>query len=144
MGRKEQIGYWFEGTGGFPPSGYMVYNEHGPKLPITPLEALVWELERDGLSCQDARIYAESLIRERMTPARIVQKLRFKQAAEEATPKLSELEHFVLTRRFGLDGNIPVTQKRAGNEVGLSAWSISRIERRAIEKLRPYYRTPNR
>lgn len=75
------------------------------------------------------------------TPEKIVQRLRFKQAVEEATPELNELEHAILTLRFGLDGNIAVTQKRVGIELGLPRQQVGKIEHQALEKVRPHYFT---
>lgn len=48
---------------------------------------------------------------------------------------LSERERTVLEMRFGLLNGIPITQREIGKILGISRSYVSRIEKRAIEKL---------
>ena len=55
--------------------------------------------------------------------------------------KLTDREREIICKRYGvfdLDGSVckPLTQREIANEMGISRSYISRIEKRAIEKLR--------
>ena len=49
---------------------------------------------------------------------------------------LTEQEQQVLTMRYGLDGNPPRRQREVAAACGISRSYVSRIEKRALEKLR--------
>lgn len=49
---------------------------------------------------------------------------------------LTEQEQQVLTMRYGLDGNPPRRQREVADICGISRSYVSRIEKRAMEKLR--------
>jgi RNA polymerase primary sigma factor len=49
---------------------------------------------------------------------------------------LSEREHLVLTRRFGLDGAVPATLDAIGRDLGLTRERTRQIETQALMKLR--------
>ena len=49
---------------------------------------------------------------------------------------LTEQEQQVLTMRYGLDGNPPRRQREVATSCGISRSYVSRIEKRAMEKLR--------
>ena len=49
---------------------------------------------------------------------------------------LTETERTVLTRRYGLGGEKPMTQREVAGELGISRSYVSRIESGAVEKLR--------
>ena len=51
---------------------------------------------------------------------------------------LTEQEKQVLTMRYGLQGVTPCRQREVANRVGVSRSYVSRIEKRALEKLRKY------
>lgn len=50
--------------------------------------------------------------------------------------ELSERERAVITMRYGMDGTKPKTQRETATECGISRSYVSRIEKRALEKLR--------
>lgn len=52
---------------------------------------------------------------------------------------LSAREKDVLIMRFGLDHNKPLTQREIGKKLGISRSYVSRIEKKALEKLRSQY-----
>jgi RNA polymerase sporulation-specific sigma factor len=54
---------------------------------------------------------------------------------KEALSILSERELEILVRRYGLDRNIPETQKNIARDLGISRSYVSRIEKRALMKL---------
>lgn len=50
--------------------------------------------------------------------------------------ELSERERAVITMRYGMDGTKPKTQRETATACGISRSYVSRIEKRALEKLR--------
>ena len=49
---------------------------------------------------------------------------------------LTAQERQVISLRFGLDGGTPLRQQQVAQQVGISRSYVSRIEKRALEKLR--------
>ena len=47
-----------------------------------------------------------------------------------------EREKEIIVWRYGLDGKKPMTQKKVGEKLGISRSYVSRIEKRALEKLK--------
>ena len=58
---------------------------------------------------------------------------RLRQAVERC---LSEQERQVVVLRYGLGGGTPLRQRQVAERLGLSRSYISRIEKRALQKLR--------
>ena len=48
-------------------------------------------------------------------------------------------EREIIIKRYGLDGGDPRTQKEVAAELGISRSYVSRIEQRALKKLKTYY-----
>ncbi|MBS6721797.1 MAG: RNA polymerase sporulation sigma factor SigK [Clostridiales bacterium] len=48
-------------------------------------------------------------------------------------------EREIIIKRYGLDGGDPRTQKEVAAELGISRSYVSRIEKRALKKLKTYY-----
>ncbi len=58
----------------------------------------------------------------------------------ELVPKvLNERELFIIVNRYGLYGNKPMTQREISADIGISRSYVSRIEKKALEKLRKYF-----
>ena len=49
---------------------------------------------------------------------------------------LTDQERLVITLRYGLDGNVPKRQREVAEVTGISRSYVSRIEKRALEKLK--------
>ena len=49
---------------------------------------------------------------------------------------LTEREQLVVLRRYGLDGQPPQTQREVAAQCGISRSYVSRIEKKALEKLK--------
>lgn len=49
---------------------------------------------------------------------------------------LTEQERKVIQMRYGLDGNLPKRQREVAMHTGISRSYVSRIEKRALEKLK--------
>ena len=60
-----------------------------------------------------------------------IQQLR--KAIEE---RLTEQERLVIQLRYGLDGNCPKRQREVAKVTGISRSYVSRIEKRALQKIR--------
>lgn len=58
------------------------------------------------------------------------------QVKEFIKNKLSEREKYIMTLRYGLDGNIPKTQQQIADELGISRSYVSRIETKVQNKLK--------
>ncbi len=52
---------------------------------------------------------------------------------------LNERELFIIVNRYGLYGNKPMTQREISADIGISRSYVSRIEKKALEKLRKYF-----
>ena len=83
-----------------------------------------------GLSVMDV-VAQEDDIAERLGSAEVCARLRGCIAAV-----LSEREARIITLRYGLDGRTPRTQRETAALCGISRSYVSRIEKRALEKLR--------
>lgn len=57
-------------------------------------------------------------------------------AVARSLESLPARERDVLVRRYGLDGSVPVTLERIGQEMSLSKEGVRQIERAALQKLR--------
>ncbi len=55
--------------------------------------------------------------------------------------RLSDREREIITLRYGLTNEYEVTQREIGRKLGISRSYVSRIEKRALEKLREAYET---
>jgi RNA polymerase sporulation-specific sigma factor len=51
---------------------------------------------------------------------------------------LTERENIIITKRFGLDGEEERTQREIAQEIGISRSYVSRIEKRALEKMKRF------
>ena len=90
------------------------------------------ETGSDGAALSLMDVVAEdSDLLEQVATREAVQQLR---RAVEAC--LSEQERQVITLRYGLDGRSPRRQREVAKITGISRSYVSRIEKRALEKLR--------
>ena len=63
-------------------------------------------------------------------------RIRIKQLYKAIETRLTEREKRILIRRFGLTGRRPMAQREVAKEMGISRSYVSRIEKKALEKLR--------
>ena len=52
-------------------------------------------------------------------------------------------EREIINKRYGLNGEAPVTQRKVGEEMGISRSYVSRIEKKALEKLKKAFDNTN-
>ena len=57
---------------------------------------------------------------------------------------LDEREAMIINQRYGLGGKVPLTQREIAKECGISRSYVSRIEKKALEKLRIQMETGER
>ena len=93
-------------------------------------EALDTDGEGSGLAVIDV-IAQEDDMAERLGSAEICERLR-----ESVDSALSEREARIVRLRYGLDGEPPRTQRETAQLCQISRSYVSRIEKRALEKLR--------
>ena len=98
------------------------------------------ETGNDGtaLSLMDVVCQEDDLL-ERVSAKESARQLRLAVQRE-----LSRQEQQVVCLRYGLDGQIPKRQREVAQQLGLSRSYVSRIEKRALEKLKNALETPNR
>lgn len=97
---------------------------------VSLTEALESDEEGGGLSLMDV-LAQEDDLDERMALNEQSAQLR-----KAVSTKLEPREATVIRFRYGLDGRAPKTQRETAQLLGISRSYISRIEKRALEKLR--------
>ena len=93
-------------------------------------ESIDTDSDGDALSLMDVLTDEEDMT-ERITDEGLCRCLR--RYVDEC---LDERERRILLLRYGLDGNVPLTQKDTADRCGISRSYVSRIEKRALEKLK--------
>ena len=93
-------------------------------------DALDVDSDGNGLSVMDVVAYEEDLA-ERIGSEEICSSLR-----ENIETVLTKREAMIINLRYGLDGKKPKTQRETAELCGISRSYVSRIEKRALEKLR--------
>lgn len=93
-------------------------------------DALDVDSEGNGLSVMDV-VASDDNMAERIGEEEICAKLR-----DCVDKELSEREALIIKIRYGLDGKSPKTQRETAQICGISRSYVSRIEKKALEKLR--------
>ena len=86
--------------------------------------------EEGNLSLMDVIAVDDDML-ERMDAREACEKVR--QCVKNCLP---ERERMVITKRYGLDGGRPQTQREVASTSGISRSYVSRIEKRALQRLR--------
>ena len=63
-------------------------------------------------------------------------KIRGQQLHKSVAASLDERERDIIIKRYGLDGGRPLTQREVAKKLDISRSYVSRIEKKALEKLR--------
>ena len=66
----------------------------------------------------------------------IESKMREQQLRKSILSVLDEREKDIILRRYGLGGTRPLTQREVAKKLGISRSYVSRIEKKALEKLK--------
>ena len=93
-------------------------------------EALDTDGEGAGLSVMDVVAQDDDIL-EKLGSEEICGKLR-----DSVETVLTQRESRIIRLRYGLDGQPPCTQRETAQLCGISRSYVSRIEKRALEKLR--------
>ncbi len=72
-------------------------------------------------------------------PEKICLKENIQKLYEKVESELSQREKLVLKMRYGLYNGEEYTQREIARQLGISRSYVSRIEKSAIEKLRPFF-----
>jgi len=92
------------------------------------------EVDKDGnpLTILDVMRVEDDIVEQIDTKSRV-------QLALHAIEKhLTEREKNIIYLRFGLGGNLPVTQREVAKKMGISRSYVSRIEKSALDKIRNF------
>lgn len=68
----------------------------------------------------------------------IDRKIKCERAFEYIKNRLGERERRIIVLRYGLDGNVPLTQREVAERLGISRSYVSRIEKSILTELREY------
>ena len=98
---------------------------------ISLYEALGEDKDGNSVSYSDIIPSAELLTEDSVTLRMLFQKLE--SVMEEV---LSEREKIIITYRYGLSGHDPLPQRAIAKKLGISRSYISRIEKKALLKLK--------
>ncbi len=93
-------------------------------------EALDTDTEGNSLSLMDV-LAVEDDLAERVNLAEEAKKVR-----NHVNTQLDARESEIISARYGLNGAAPMTQRECAARLGISRSYVSRIEKRALEKLR--------
>ena len=89
--------------------------------------SLIDVVETDEMAMADRIEKAEDIVRVREYVDRV----------------LTKREKEIITKRYGLVNGSPITQKKVGNQMGISRSYVSRIEKKALEKLKKAFDNTN-
>jgi len=78
----------------------------------------------DVLECEDSDTFEK-----------VELKLKIRELDKIIKNKLTDREKKIISMRYGLDGGKEKTQKDIANELGISRSYVSRIEKKALEKI---------
>lgn len=93
-------------------------------------EALDTDSEGNSLSLMDVLAVEDDLAE------RVSMKESARAVRRCVESELTERESEIIRARYGLGGDTPLTQRECAARLGISRSYVSRIEKRAIEKLR--------
>ena len=92
--------------------------------------------DREG---NEIKLYDIIETEEEDVPERLYLKENIQKLYEKVENELSQREKLVLKMRYGLYNGEEYTQREIARQLGISRSYVSRIEKSAIEKLRPYF-----
>ena len=69
-------------------------------------------------------------------------KIKSEQLKKHIKEVLSPREQLIIELRYGLNGKIPLTQREVAQKLGISRSYVSRIEKKALERLRVVFDRP--
>ncbi len=100
------------------------------KQDVSLQEPIGEDKEGNTISWDDILVYDEDSITDQVS-----QKMNKKELLKAIEEELTPREKAVIERRYGLEGKKEETQRQVAKSMGISRSYVSRIEKRAIEKL---------
>ena len=94
------------------------------------------DVDKDG----NPLTYEDVLCTEDHIAEELFTKISSAKAVEFIMKELEDRERRVLVKRYGLDGQVPLTQREIAKEMGISRSYVSRIEKGALQKIAEYLR----
>ncbi len=104
--------------------------KHGAEVSIN--ETI--DTDRDG----NPLTYGDIISSEDNIAETIDRKIKSERAFEYIKTRLGERERRIIVLRYGLDGNMPLTQREVAIKLGISRSYVSRIEKSVLSDLREY------
>ncbi len=100
------------------------------KQDISLQEPIGQDKEGNTISWDDVLVYEEGCVTDQVDLA-----LDKKELQKVMESELTERERYVLCLRYGLNGRQEETQRQVAKRMGISRSYVSRIEKKALEKL---------
>jgi len=116
----------------------MLRSEKKKSKEVSLNEPIGMDKEGNTISLIDVVETDEMAMADRMEKAEDIVRVR-----EYVDRVLTKREKEIITKRYGLVNGSPITQKKVGNQMGISRSYVSRIEKKALEKLKKAFDNTN-
>ena len=116
----------------------MLRSEKKKSKEVSLNEPIGMDKEGNTISLIDVVETDEMAMADRMEKAEDIVRVR-----EYVDRVLTKREKEIITKRYGLVNGSPITQKKIGNQMGISRSYVSRIEKKALEKLKKAFDNTN-
>ena len=116
----------------------MLRSEKKKSKEVSLNEPIGMDKEGNAISLIDVVETDEMAMADRMEKAEDIVRVR-----EYVDRVLTKREKEIITKRYGLVNGSPITQKKVGNQMGISRSYVSRIEKKALEKLKKAFDNTN-
>ncbi len=116
----------------------MLRSEKKKSKEVSLNEPIGMDKEGNTISLIDVVETDEMAMADRMEKAEDIVRVR-----EYVDKVLTKREKEIITKRYGLENGSPITQKKVGKQMGISRSYVSRIEKKALEKLKKAFDNTN-
>ena len=116
----------------------MLRSEKKKSKEVSLNEPIGMDKEGNTISLIDVVETDEMAMADRMEKAEDIVRVR-----EYVDRVLTKREKEIITKRYGLENGSPITQKKVGKQMGISRSYVSRIEKKALEKLKKAFDNTN-
>lgn len=116
----------------------MLRSEKKKNKEVSLNEPIGMDKEGNTISLIDVVETDEMAMADRMEKAEDIVRVR-----EYVDRVLTKREKEIITKRYGLGNGSPITQKKVGKQMGISRSYVSRIEKKALEKLKKAFDNTN-
>ena len=116
----------------------MLRSEKKKSKEVSLNEPIGMDKEGNTISLIDVVETDEMAMADRMEKAEDIVRVR-----EYVDKVLTKREKEIITKRYGLENGSSITQKKVGKQMGISRSYVSRIEKKALEKLKKAFDSTN-